>query len=286
LIHAHFLYPTGFVALELKKIFNKKIVLTPHGGDIYSWPYERQANKTIARSVLKGSDKITSLSSVIDKNIEKLLPSALEKTCHITNFTNTNKFKIMDRVACRERLSIPANKKVVLNVANITDGKGHLDLLEAFSGLKNKADYSLYIIGQGELAEVVSEQIINLGLEGNVHMVGPIANNELPSWYNASDIMVFPSYFESFGIVQIEAMACGIPVVAYSNEGSKNIITNDKLGTLSPIGNIKDLSRNIEKAFSTRWFKEVIREHVTKNYSEESAKHLLLRAYDDIITHE
>ena len=279
LIHAHFLYPTGLAALKIKKDYKKQLVLTLHGGDIYSWPFLSKQHLAIAMTVLSQTDYITSPSSVIDKNINKILPSSLAKTHRISNFIDTNKFFIKNQMECRKKLNLPKDKKIILNVANITDGKGHQDLLEAFVGLKNNKEYVCYIVGQGELEKALRRQIAKHRLEKNFFLVGPRSNTDLVDWYNTADIFVFPSYYESFGIAQIEAMACGLPVVAYNNEGSKEIVNNSDVGFLVPAGNTNQLTLNIEKAIKKQWNKNVIREHVLENYSEIVAKKKLLNIY-------
>lgn len=282
LVHAHFIYPSGLAAIKIKNKYHKKLILTPHGGDIYYWPFKNNKNNEIAKLVLNDSDKITSMSSVISSSIEKVFPPAKKKIVNITNFIDEKKFKLLDKNLCRKKLSIPLNTKIILNVSNLTDGKGHNDLLNAISRLKDKKDCLLYIIGQGELESAIKEQIAELGIEDRIIMVGPIQNHELPYWYNAADVFVFPSYYESFGIVQIEAMACGIPVIAYDNEASKNIINDKHLGALVPIGDKEKLSIALTKTFETNWDREILRQYVVNNFSSQAVRTKLLQTYEEL----
>ena len=89
-------------------------------------------------------------------------------------------------------------------------------------------------------------------------------SKEIPLWMNACDVFVLPSLSESFGIVQIEAIACGKPVVATYNGGSEEVITNEKLGILVEPEDADGLAKAILKALDTKWDKNYI-----LNYAEQ-----------------
>ena len=94
-------------------------------------------------------------------------------------------------------------------------------------------------------------------------------------WMNACDIFVLPSLSESFGIVQIEAMACGKPVVATKNGGSEEIIIEDKLGILIEPKDPEGLLHAILRALETEWDDEYIREYAKRFTWENIAKEIM-----------
>ncbi|MFT5620719.1 MAG: teichuronic acid biosynthesis glycosyltransferase TuaC, partial [Flavobacteriaceae bacterium] len=103
----------------------------------------------------------------------------------------------------------------------------------------------------------IRDHIENLNLESVIVIVGSIRNNVLPIWMNTADIFILPSNNESFGIVQVEALACGIPVVATRNGGSEEIL-NEEIGVLSEGKDAESLCKAIEKANLIKWDKEKI----------------------------
>ena len=99
---------------------------------------------------------------------------------------------------------------------------------------------------------------------------------------NACDIFVHPSLAESFGIVQIEAMACGKPVVATRNGGSESIITSDKYGLLCEPANPQDLSEKIIEGLSKRWDNNAIYSYASSNYRWDLVAQKTKNVYEEI----
>ena len=112
--------------------------------------------------------------------------------------------------------------------------------------VKKRKDVICFIIGDGKLEGTeLNKQIKSAGLQDHVRLVGGKPHNDIPIWMNACDVFVLPSLRESFGVVQIEAMACGKPVVATRNGGSEEIIISDDCGLLCEPGNSKNLAESI-----------------------------------------
>ena len=109
---------------------------------------------------------------------------------------------------------------MVLSVGRLVPYKGYRYLVEAAALLPD--DWKVVIGGSGPLQEELQGQITSLGLEGKVIMPGYLADNQLPAWFAACDVFVLGSIMktEAFGIVQIEAMSCGKPVVTTRIPGS------------------------------------------------------------------
>jgi glycosyltransferase involved in cell wall biosynthesis len=97
---------------------------------------------------------------------------------------------------------------------------------------KERNDFILYLIGSGSDKKTIENEIIKLKLTKYIKVVGSKPYLEIPFWMNASDVFILPSYCESFGVVNIEALACGTPVISTKNGGSEYIITSKKLGSV------------------------------------------------------
>jgi glycosyltransferase involved in cell wall biosynthesis len=121
-------------------------------------------------------------------------------------------------------------------------------------------------------------------------LVGALNNSTLIDWYNAADLFVFPSYYESFGIVQIEALACGTSVIAYDNDGSKEVLRGYKKNLIKK-GDIETLVWKIEKKLRDKRLNSLQRrrerrEYVKNNFSEEKTKKELLKIYKELLNRQ
>lgn len=102
----------------------------------------------------------------------------------------------------------------VLHIGTLQPRKNIPVLLEAFARLTNPALQLVLVGGKGWLFEEIFKRVETLGLQDRVHFTGYVPDDELPLWYNAAALLVFPSVYEGFGMPVVEAMACGTPVIA------------------------------------------------------------------------
>jgi len=121
----------------------------------------------------------------------------------------------------------------VLFVGRFCERKGLPLLIDSLKDVKStRPDVTLYMVGEGELRSELQDHIERLRLSENVVFLGRVSGEELVKWYNRAEVLVVPSIFEGFGIVCIEAMACGTPVIATEGPGVVDIIDNQRNGIL------------------------------------------------------
>jgi glycosyltransferase involved in cell wall biosynthesis len=172
----------------------------------------------------------------------------------ISNGFRGDQFYPRDRDKCRKLLGLPADQAIILTVGNLVEMKGHKYLIEAMREItKTKKDVISIILGGGPLRRRLEKQVRDSGLGQNVSLVGPKPHDDIPIWINACDLLVLPSLRESFGVVQIEAMACGKPVIATRNGGSEEIVISDEYGLLCNPGNSKDLADTLLAGLEKEW---------------------------------
>ena len=145
-------------------------------------------------------------------------------------------FRPLDQEQARRALGLTA-PYVVLFVGRMEAIKGIDILLRAVGMLEERDEVEVVLVGGGEedterrkLAALARE----LGLEGQVRFVGRVPQEELPAYYNAADVCVAPSFYETFGMVALEAMACGTPVIAARAGGLQSTVQDGMSGFLVP----------------------------------------------------
>lgn len=150
---------------------------------------------------------------------------------------DTDRFRPLDRAASRRQLGLPEGRPVVIWVGRLERLKGVDILLGALAQLETR-DFTLLIVGGDEGASALraelEAQAAEAGLTANIRFTGPIPHDELPVYYSAADVCAVPSYYESFGLAAVEAMACGTPVVASRVGGLVSTVTDGVSGYLIP----------------------------------------------------
>jgi len=268
-------YLSGAIAKILKKIFKKRAVITLHAlfGPIYNLD-KHLLLRSIFKNILISFDEIVCLAN---KSKDELVDMGIEerkvKVC--THWVDLDKFKPLDKQGCRKKLGLE-DKFTVLFVGRMIKVKGVELLLEAAASFSEDVDF--IFIGEGPLSEKVRERSSVLN---NIKFLGNVDNKDMPNYYNAADLLVVPSaYEELFGRVAIEALACGLPVVA-SNKGSLPEIINPRVGkVVEPeegkiLEAIEYFYENQEELIKMKNF---CREYAVNNFSENNAE-VILKAY-------
>jgi D-inositol-3-phosphate glycosyltransferase len=146
---------------------------------------------------------------------------------------NLEHFKIIDKAQAKHYLGFD-NDKIILFVGRIDPLKGIDNLIKALPYLRHIPKLRLVIIGGGEHSQSEIERLRklarNLEVGNSVAFLGLIKHEQLPYFYNAADACVVPSYYESSGLVALESLACGTPIVATDVGNHKNLIRQGETG--------------------------------------------------------
>jgi glycosyltransferase involved in cell wall biosynthesis len=174
----------------------------------------------------------------------------IQATCYtVDNDWWISQSQKVDRTTVRKRWGIPIDARVALFCAKLQPWKRPQDALQAFAAAKVPDSY-LVIAGDGPMRSELEEEAKRLKISAYVRFLGFVNQSELPSVYTSSDIFLFTSEYEPFGVVVNEAMLCKCPVIASDQVGSGiDLIVPGQTGMIYEATNIQDLSKNLSKLF-------------------------------------
>ena len=262
LIHAHNTWRAGRIAIEIKKIFQCPVVLTEHTSNVLQAAAKREDSQF--KMTWEACDAIIRVNSRDTGLFHKAnIPG--DRIFVIPNGFKKDIFCPMDSTIARDRLGLPTQKKILLSVGALLPTKGYPYMLQALEKIiECRKDILYCIIGSGKLQKFLEKQVSEKGLSNYVTFAGGKPHSEIPLWMNACDLFVLPSLRESFGVVQIEAMACGKPIVATRNGGSEEVIISDEHGLLVEPANPDDLAEKILAGLGREWDQEAILAYVER----------------------
>ncbi|MBM2826369.1 MAG: glycosyltransferase family 1 protein [Dehalococcoidia bacterium] len=241
LIHSHY-WLSGWVAAILKRRWRVPHVAMFHTlGEVKNRAmvggHESPIRIRTERTVAARADCIIAPSPQEKSQVVRLYSASPSKVEVIPCGVDMKLFRPMDKEASRHKLGL-SSKKTILFVGRIDPIKGIDTLLESIPNLSDVGGIQVVVVGaapegNGEYSHL-EELIRELGIGDAVQLVGAVERNLLPYYYNSADVCVIPSYYESFGMVAVESLACGTPVVASRVGGLQSTVRDWETGYLVP----------------------------------------------------
>jgi glycosyltransferase involved in cell wall biosynthesis len=199
-VYAHFLLPAGFLAAVATRA---PLVVTAHGTDVEN--ARRHASvRGATRLTVRRSAAVVAVSDWLRRRLEETVPDARGKTHVIDCGVDLSRFTPRDQAEARNRIGWGSNGTAFLCVGSLIARKNVLRLARAF---ERRGEGALAFVGDGPLRPALE------GRQG-IRVVGPVEHDDIPDWIAAADVVCQPSLVEPFGLVTLEAMAAGRPVVA------------------------------------------------------------------------
>jgi N-acetyl-alpha-D-glucosaminyl L-malate synthase BshA len=247
LVHVHYAIPHAYAGYMAKQMLAEEDIFIPmvttlHGTDITlvgNHPFYKPA----VTFSINNSDAVTSVSQSLKDDTLRLFN--INKKIHvIPNFIDTKKLdnSFSD---CERDLIACVDEKIITHISNIRKVKRVDDVIEIFDRIQQKMPAKLVIVGDGPEKKSLEILCKDKGITEKVLFVGN--SHEVDKILCFSDLFILPSEHESFGLVALEAMACGVPVISSNAGGLPEVNIQGESGFLSDVGNVDEMSENAIK---------------------------------------
>ncbi len=263
LIHSHGVFPDSFVAMKVGQFFNVPTIVHLHET---FFDEEYRVYHSEIDELAKQAQCGIAVSEFQKGIVGSKCDDFFNKTRVVHNGVDTNKFIYG---SCGSE-----KKERLIFIGHLIERKGVDLLLNALNILKNEIEFHLDIYGSGKDEKLYKKMVDDLDLSRIVSFKGLINNGKLPKVLRGYSLLVMPSRYETFGIVLIEAMSCGVPVVATDIEPIREIVSTDEVGVLFAPENPASLAMSIKQAMDKKWDHREIREHAKKFSIDNTVKNI------------
>ncbi|MFN3135838.1 MAG: N-acetyl-alpha-D-glucosaminyl L-malate synthase BshA [Candidatus Kryptonium sp.] len=277
IIHVHYAIPHATSAILARTILNNriKVITTLHGTDITLVGLEPSFTPVV-RFGIEASDGVTTVSRYLRETTISTYNINREIEV-IPNFVDTEVFKPGENLELRKKIA-PKGEKILIHVSNFRKVKRVQDVVKVFEIVRKKVPSKLVFVGDGPERGDAENLCRQLKLHNNVLFLGK--QDALHEILCSADVFILPSQIESFGLSALEAMSCGLPVIATNVGGLPEVVLHGETGYLTEIGNIERMASYIIELFEDknkyREFSEKARERAEKFFD----KNLIVPKYE------
>lgn len=247
LLHVHYAIPHAVCALLAKDMVGDhlKVVTTLHGTDITILGQDESLSDII-RYAINRSDAVTAVSQDLIRETKETL--GIERSIDLTyNFVDKRVYYPRDVRKLRAEFADP-REKILLHISNFRPVKRVLDVVDIFAKVNRVLPSRLLFVGEGpDLSKVIC-RVKELGLSDRVCFCGK--QDDVAEVMSLGDIMLLPSEKESFGLVALEAMACGVPTIGSNAGGIPELVADGETGFLAPIGDTDKMAADAIRLLS------------------------------------
>ncbi|BAB05402.1 N-acetyl-alpha-D-glucosaminyl L-malate synthase BshA [Halalkalibacterium halodurans] len=280
LLHVHYAVPHAICAILAKQMVGDslKVVTTLHGTDITVLGYDPALAEIIKFGIEK-SDLVTAVSDDLVKQTKTLLHT--EKPIEtVYNFVDPREYYRKDVSELKATYGIGEDEKVVVHVSNFRRVKRVPDIIRCFRIIREHVKAKLLLIGDGPDATLACHLIKELDLKDDVLMLGN--QKHIPELMSLSDVMLLLSEKESFGLVALEAMACGVPVIGANIGGIPEVIVDEETGYICEIGDIQGVAQKAIELLTNKRRHEMFAEASINRAATVFSSEQIVRQYEDL----
>ncbi|MDZ7267291.1 MAG: N-acetyl-alpha-D-glucosaminyl L-malate synthase BshA [candidate division KSB1 bacterium] len=234
-IHAHYAVPHATSAYLAKHILDStrlKVITTLHGTDITLVGADKSFYNVIKFSI-EQSDGVTAVSDYLVRRTREEF-NIQREIRRIYNFIDVKKGRPAKPGPCKREMFAPAGEKLLVHASNFRPVKRVGDVVRIFARLHEKLPCKLLLVGEGPERLFVQQLVKELGLREHVCFLGTV--DYLEDILYCADLFFLPTEQESFGLVALEAMNCGVPVIGTNAGGLPEVVQHGQNGFLLPVG--------------------------------------------------
>ena len=273
IIHAQSSLWGGISAAYIAEKYNIPLVITEHSS-VERGPYVKKSYIPFICDSYKKAQKVITVGNGLKNEIESL--SGRHDIEVIGNLVDLSKFTIKKR--------IKNEKFIFFSLAFLEGEKGFDTLIKSFAKKFKDKEAVLYIGGDGSQRSWLEALTVENGVKDQIIFLGALSRDDVAKWMNKCDCFVLPSRYETFGVVYIEALASGRPVIGALNGGAEDIINNLN-GYLIPIDDIDILAEKMIEVYDNieSYDEEEIRIDCLKRFSPKVIVNKIISVYKEVL---
>ncbi|AZI47454.1 N-acetyl-alpha-D-glucosaminyl L-malate synthase [Bacillus velezensis] len=280
IIHAHYALPHAVCAYLAKQMLKRDIgiVTTLHGTDITVLGYDPSL-KDLIRFAIEASDRVTAVSTALaGETYDLIKPDKKIET--IYNFIDERVYLKKNTESIKEKHGILPDEKVVIHVSNFRKVKRVKDVIRVFRNIAAKTKAKLLLVGDGPEKCVAWQLVEKYGLQDQVLLLGN--QDRVEELYSISDLKLLLSEKESFGLVLLEAMACGVPCIGTNIGGIPEVIKDQLSGFLVEVGDIQTASEKALAVLEDKQLSKRLTDHALKMVETAFSSQRIVSQYERI----
>ena len=256
ILHVHYAVPhatSGYLACQVLGAAAPKLITTLHGTDITLVGNDR-SYLPITRFSIEQSDGLTVPSQYLrNATYDKLNVATTKPIEVLPNFVDSKAFSPCSLangkdMALLKGLKCASADKLIVHVSNFRPVKRIGDIIRIFAAARAKVPCGLVLIGDGPERSMAEELVRKLELTSSVCFLGK--QESFAGVLASSDVFLLPSETESFGLAALEAMSCGVPVVATNIHGLPEVVVDGETGFLAPVGDVETMAARVVQILS------------------------------------
>lgn len=280
LLHVHYAVPHAISAILAKDMAQSSIgiITTLHGTDVTILGHDPALKNTLSYGINK-SNRVTAVSrSLRNETVELLQPTT--EICTIYNFIDEEKYYPREGGHLREELGIASDEKVIIHISNFRKVKRIPDIIESFRLIDKQHKAKLLLVGEGPEKFDLEEFVENIGLQDDILFLGK--RDDLPDLLSISDVMLLLSEKEAFGLVLLEAFACGVPAVANAIGGIPEVVQDGVNGFLVELGDVQAVADRVTQLLSDSDLHQHMKSNAIRTVQEEFSSESIVAQYEEL----
>lgn len=286
ILHAHYALPFAVCGILAKRMLPEhrvKLVTTLHGTDVTVLAQDKSLYRVIKLGI-EQSDAVTAVSHSLVDQTKEVFGIHRDIEC-VHNFIDSNVFQPKKQPELRKCFAEPG-EKVLLHISNFRKVKRLPDLIAVFKRVNEQIPSRLMLVGEGPELNTVRTLVSDYGLTERVSFLGK--QDEVAPLFESADLFVLPSEKESFGLVALEAMSCGVPVIASNAGGIPEVVIHGQTGFISGIGDVESMAQDAVQLLTDgalyRYMSEESRKRAVNKFSLDEKVAEYEAIYERLIT--